>query len=186
MIETVGKKDTNCKVLTVDRMFTTTHLPRPRPRPHDFTTTPTTKGWRLAMMPPWASTHIGGSRSMPTVHRCPPGKPWVAQKHHTRVRAHARLNYFHGSEAGSLKPQIYVAATATEHDDKIRCTVLVNGNHEVTNVRNNQSVDSTLRGGFDSKARLCRQCSASLITHVFLVSFPPGARYIGQPIHRPS
>ena len=28
--------------------------------------------------------------------------------------------YFHGSGAGSLKPQIYKAATATELDDKIR------------------------------------------------------------------
>ena len=41
----------------------------------------TTKGWRFALMPPWASRHIGGSRSMPTVHRCrKDGRPWVALK----------------------------------------------------------------------------------------------------------
>ena len=36
---------------------------RQRPRPHGF-----------ALMPPWASRHIGGSRSIPSVHRCPQGK----------------------------------------------------------------------------------------------------------------
>ena len=47
----------------------------------------TTKGWRFALMPPWASRHIGGSRSMPTVHRCrKDGRPWVALKHHRRPR----------------------------------------------------------------------------------------------------
>ena len=35
---------------------------------------PTTKCWRFALMPPWASRHIGGSQSIPTVHRCPKGK----------------------------------------------------------------------------------------------------------------
>ena len=46
---------------------------RPRPRQHDFNTTPTTKGWRFALMPPWASRHICGSRSIHTIHRCPQG-----------------------------------------------------------------------------------------------------------------
>ena len=47
---------------------------RLRPWPRDFKTTQTTKDWRFALMLPWASTHIGGSRSIPKVHRCPQGK----------------------------------------------------------------------------------------------------------------
>ena len=69
-----------------DRMFTTTYLSDPRPRPHDFTTTPATKVWRFALMPPWASRHIG---QYPRNTDARKGRPWVAQQHHnstTRLR----------------------------------------------------------------------------------------------------
>ena len=96
---------------------------RPRPWPHDFKTTPTTKGWRFALMPPWASRHIGGSRSIHTVHRCPQGKAVGSPKSTTIDRdSTTRLKHLHGSGAGSLKPQIYDATT--ELDDKIRLSVL--------------------------------------------------------------
>ena len=67
-----------------DRMFTTTYL---SDHVHDHMTSRQHQqqyGWRFTLRPPWASRHMGGSRSMPTVHRCPQGKAWVAQKHHTR------------------------------------------------------------------------------------------------------
>ena len=71
--------------------------------------------------PAWMWLHAGGSWSIPTVHqRHMYGRPWVAHKHHTRPRAAARLNYFHGSGASSLKLQIYETPTTTELDDKIK------------------------------------------------------------------
>ena len=50
------------------------HISPTTSKTHDYKTTPATKGWRFALMPPWASRHIGGSRSIPTVHRCLQGK----------------------------------------------------------------------------------------------------------------
>ena len=92
---------------------------QPRPRQHDFKTTPTTKGWRFALMPPWDQ---GTSE----------GRPWVAQMHHKRLQAANKthtlarrrstfVNYLHGSGAGSLKRQTYDATR--ELDDKIRLRV---------------------------------------------------------------
>ena len=60
-------------VPTLDRMFTTTHL---SDHVHDHMTSrqhQPQQGWRFALMPPWASRHVG-SGSKPTVHRCPQGK----------------------------------------------------------------------------------------------------------------
>ena len=99
---------------------------RPRPRPHDSKTTPATKGWRFALVPPWASRHIGGSRSIPTVHRCrKDGRPWAAQQHHNsttrpRLTLHRKqfVKHLHGSGAGSLRPLIHNATT--ELDDRTR------------------------------------------------------------------
>ena len=61
-------------VPTSGRMFTTTHLSDHVLDKHYFKTTPTTKDWRFVLMPFWASWLMSGSRSIPTVHRCPQGK----------------------------------------------------------------------------------------------------------------
>ena len=50
------------------------HISPTTSKAHDFQTTPATKGWRFALMAPWASRQIGGS------HRCPQRKAVGSQK----------------------------------------------------------------------------------------------------------
>ena len=47
---------------------------RPRPRHVTSRQHQPQKGWRFALVPLWASRHIGGFWSIPTVDRCPQGK----------------------------------------------------------------------------------------------------------------
>ena len=102
-------------------MFTSTHLSdHAQDHMTSIKTTPTTKGWRFALMSPWASRHIGGSWSIPTIQRCPQGKA-VGSPKAPQSTTTVRLKHLHGSGAGSLKPQIYDATT--ELDDKIRLRV---------------------------------------------------------------
>ena len=105
-------------------MFTTTHL----------TTTTTSMTTRLLdytnrkglalcghiILPGCGCTLVGPGQYARDTSAVKDGRPWVAQKHHPRLGADVRLHYFHGSGAGSLKPQIYEAATATELEDKVR------------------------------------------------------------------
>ena len=79
---------------------------RPRPRPHDFKTAPTTKGWRFALMPPWASRHIGGSGQYPRYTDARKGRPWAAQTapqldNDSTTRLKHFIEHLHGSGASS-------------------------------------------------------------------------------------
>ena len=51
-------------------------------RPHQPQT-----GWHFALMQPWASRHIGGSRRYPRYTDARKGRLWVAQMHHKRLQA---------------------------------------------------------------------------------------------------
>ena len=78
-------------------------------------------------MPPWASRHIGGSWSVPTIHRCPQAKavgspkstrddydPTTRLKHfvkHSHASGATFVKHLHASGAGSLRPRICEATT---------------------------------------------------------------------------
>ena len=56
---------------------------------------PQKKGWRLAMMPPWASRHIGGARQHPRHTTARKGRPWEAHPlcdKHAQPKRQTRLS----------------------------------------------------------------------------------------------
>ena len=109
-------------VPTSGRMFTTTHLSDHVLDKHYFKTTPTTKDWRFVLMPFWASWLMSGSRSIPTVHRCPQGKAVcspIATQGTTGRKQDSHI--YTAAEPVRWTPQIYDATS--ELDDKIRLRV---------------------------------------------------------------
>ena len=70
------------------------------------------KGWRFALMPPWASRQIGRSRSIHTVHRCPQGK--AVGNSTTRLR--------HLHDTAARLSNTYTLSTCSETNITSMCT----------------------------------------------------------------